>query len=141
MDIQHAPESAESADFQSSIRSEISREMVRLYKEQFGRGPTKTRTEFAGPDIVVITLEESFTPAEKRLAEMDEHQRLRDTRLYFQHATKGEFIGVIERILSRKVRAFNSSVDTHKDVSIEVFHLEPVAAEDSANTLGSDPRD
>jgi len=141
MDSQHVPESTESADFQSSVRSDISREMVRLYKEQFGRGPTKTRAEFAGPDIVVVTLEESFTPAEKRLAEMDEHQRLRDTRLYFQHATKGEFIGVIERILSRKVRAFNSSVDTHKDVSIEVFHLEPVTAEDSANTLGSDPRD
>jgi uncharacterized protein YbcI len=136
MNSQHVPESAESADFQSSVRSEISREMVRLYKEQFGRGPTKTRTEFAGPDIVVTTLEDSFTPAERRLAEMDEHQRLRDTRLYFQHATKGEFIGVIERILSRKVRAFNSSVDTHHDVSIEVFHLEPVTAENSANIPG-----
>ena len=99
--------------------------MVRLYKEQFGRGPTKARTEFAGPDIVICTLEDSFTPAEKRLAEMEEHQRLRDTRLYFQHATKDEFIGTIERILNRKVRAFNSSVDTHQDISVEVFHLEP----------------
>ena len=35
-----------------SVRAEISREMVRLYKELFGRGPTKARTEFAGPDIV-----------------------------------------------------------------------------------------
>jgi uncharacterized protein YbcI len=139
MDSQHVPESAESADFQTSIRSEISREMVRLYKEQFGRGPTKTRTEFAGPDIVVCTLEQSFTPAEKRLAEMDEHQRLRDTRLYFQHATKAEFIGTIERILSRKVRAFNSSIDTHTDVSIEVFHLEPVTTENSADIDGFRP--
>jgi uncharacterized protein YbcI len=125
MSSQPVPESAETADFQSSVRAEISREMVRLYKEQFGRGPTKARTEFAGPDVVICTLEDSFTPAEKRLAEMGEHQRLRDTRLYFQHATKGEFLGTIERILSRKVRAFNSSVDTHKDVSVEVFHLEP----------------
>jgi uncharacterized protein YbcI len=125
---QQVPESAEASDDHSSVRAEISREMVRLYKEQFGRGPTKSKTEFAGPDIVVCTLEDSFTPAEKRLADMDEHQRLRDTRLYFQHATKGEFTGIIERILSRKVRAFNSSVDTHKDVSVEVFHLEPDAA-------------
>jgi uncharacterized protein YbcI len=124
---QHVPESAEATDFQSSVRAEISREMVRLYKEQFGRGPTKARTEFAGPDIVICTLEDSFTPAEKRLAEMEEHQRLRDTRLYFQHATKGEFIGTLERILDRKVRAFNSSIDTHQDVSVEVFHLEPDA--------------
>jgi uncharacterized protein YbcI len=125
MDSPPVPESAETADYQTSVRAEISREMVRLYKEQFGRGPTKARTEFAGPDIVVCTLEDSFTPAEKRLAEMGEHQRLRDTRLYFQHATKEEFIGTVERIVNRKVRAFNSSLDTHTDVSVEVFHLVP----------------
>jgi uncharacterized protein YbcI len=118
-------EATGTADHQTSARAEISREMVRLYKEQFGRGPTKARTEFAGPDIVICTLEDSFTPAERRLAEMGEHQRLRDTRLYFQHATKDEFIGTIERIMNRKVRAFNSSIDTHNDVSVEVFHFEP----------------
>jgi uncharacterized protein YbcI len=128
MDSPPVLESADATDYQSSVRAEISREMVRLYKEQFGRGPTKARTEFAGADIVICTLEDSFTPAERRLAEMGEHQRLRDTRLYFQHATKGEFIGTIERVLNRKVRAFNSSVDTHKDVSVEVFHLEPADA-------------
>jgi uncharacterized protein YbcI len=124
---QQVPQSVETADYQSSVRAEISREMVRLYKEQFGRGPTKARTEFAGADIVICTLEDSFTPAERRLAEMEEHQRLRDTRLYFQHATKGEFLGTIERILNRRVRAFNSSIDTHTDVSVEIFHLEPDA--------------
>jgi uncharacterized protein YbcI len=126
---QYAPETTEATDHQSSVRAEISREMVRLYKEQFGRGPTRSKTEFAGPDIVICTLEDSFTPAERRLAEMEEHQRLRDTRMYFQYATKGEFTGTIERILNRKVRAFNSSVDTLTDVSVEVFHLEPDAAQ------------
>jgi uncharacterized protein YbcI len=41
--------------------------MVRLYKEQFGRGPTKARTELAGYDTVISTLEGSLTPAERRL--------------------------------------------------------------------------
>jgi uncharacterized protein YbcI len=135
MSIQPVPESVETADYQTSVRAEISREMVRLYKEQFGRGPTKARTEFAGPDIVVCTLEDSFTPAERRLAEMEEHQRLRDTRLYFQYATQSEFIAVIERLLDRKVRAFNSSIDTHNDVSVEVFHLVP----GNAGSNGSEP--
>ena len=112
-------------DGQFSVRAEISREMVRLYKEQFGRGPTKARTEFAGLDIVVCTLEDSFTPAERLLAEMGEHQRLRDTRLYFQHATEEQFCAVIEGIVNRKVRAFNSATNTREDVSVEVFHLEP----------------
>jgi uncharacterized protein YbcI len=107
-----------------SARAELSREMVRIYKEQFGRGPTKAKTEFAGPDTVLCTLENSLTPAERSLAEMGEHQRLRDTRLYFQHATEGQFRGVVEKVLGRKVRAFVSGMDTEQDVASEVFYLE-----------------
>jgi len=118
-------ETGQRTEAPDSVRAEISREMVRLYKEQFGRGPTKVKTDFAGPDVVVCTLEDSFTPAERSLVEMGEHQRMRDTRLYFQHATESEFRSVIERILGRKVRAFNSAVDTEADVCVEVFHLEP----------------
>jgi uncharacterized protein YbcI len=126
MERQQIAEPAETGEFGESVLAEISREMVRLYKEQFGRGPTKARSAFAGPDLVICTLEKTFTPAERRMAEMGEHQRLRDTRLYFQHATEGEFRSVIERLLQRRVRAFNSSVDTECDVSVEVFHLEPL---------------
>ncbi|MCW2979872.1 MAG: hypothetical protein JWO14_1599 [Solirubrobacterales bacterium] len=127
MDYQPLAESAETADYQRSVLAEISREMVRIYKEQFGRGPTKAKTNFAEPDVIISTLEDSFTPAERKLAEMGEHQRLRDTRLYFQHATEDDFRSVIERVLGRKVRAFNSGTDTETDVSVEVFHLVPTA--------------
>src|SRR3954447_9794912 len=71
-----------------SLSSAMSREMVRLYKTQFGRGPTKASTKFAGPDIVICTLEDSFTPAEEKLVAMGEHQRMRDVRTFFQHATE-----------------------------------------------------
>jgi uncharacterized protein YbcI len=108
-----------------SVLAEISREMVRLYKDHHGRGPTRARTHFAGPDVVICALEDSFTPAERRLSDMGEHQRLRDTRLYFQHATEVEFREVIERALGREVRAFICGIDTHKDVSAEIFFLEP----------------
>jgi uncharacterized protein YbcI len=107
-----------------SARAEISREMVRLYKELFGRGPTKARTDFAAPDIVISTLEHSFTPAERSLAEMGEHQRLRDTRMYFQAATADKFREIIERVTGRKVRAFVSGLDAGADVCSEVFYLE-----------------
>jgi uncharacterized protein YbcI len=112
------------ANGHDSVRAEISRQMVRIYKEQFGRGPTKVRTDFAGPDIVVTTLESSFTPAERRLVEMGEDQRMRDTRLFFQHATETIFKETVEEILGRKVRAFLSGIDTSEDVSVEVFCLE-----------------
>jgi uncharacterized protein YbcI len=99
--------------------------MVRIYKQQFGRGPTKARTDWAGPDAIVCTLRESFTPAEKSLAAMGEHQRLRDTRMFFQYATESEFTGAVERIVGRKVTAFISGIDAEKDISAELFYLEP----------------
>lgn len=123
-------------DHEHSVRAEISRAMVSLYKEQFGRGPTKARTDFAGPDAIVCTLENSLTQAEQALAKLGEHQRLRDTRMYFQHATEEEFRGIVERILGRKVRAFVSGIDTAVDVSSELFYLEPRGGEGMASTEG-----
>ncbi len=116
-------ESAEN-NHHDSVRAEISREMVRLYKELFGRGPTKARTEFAGPDIIICSLENTFTPAERSLAEMGEHQRLRDTRMYFQAATHEKFREIVERLAGRKVRAFVSGLDADQDVCAEVFYLD-----------------
>lgn len=104
---------------------ELSNEMVRLYKEQFGRGPTKVRSTFAGPDALLCTLEQTLTPAEKKLVEMGEQQRLRDTRLYFQYATEQDFRETVERNTGRKVRAFVSGMDVDQDVSCELFYLEP----------------
>jgi uncharacterized protein YbcI len=107
-----------------SVQLAISNEMVRLYKEKFGRGPTKVRTNFAGPDVILTTLENSLTPAERNLVALGEHQRLRDTRMFFQYSTEGEFREAVERILDRKVWAFVSGIDTRTDVSTEIFYLE-----------------
>ena len=109
-----------------SVQMQISNEMVRLYKEQFGRGPTKARTNWAGPDILVTVLEDTLTPAERNLVKLGEHQRLRDLRTFFQYATVDEFCEPVERLTGRKVKAFHSSIDTHVDgLSVEAFVLHP----------------
>jgi uncharacterized protein YbcI len=108
--------------------AELSRAMVKLYKERFGRGPTKAHSVYATPDLLICSLEESLTPAERAMAEMGEHQRLRDVRMFFQHASENEFVGVVEQVTGRTVRAFVSGIDTHHDVSSEVFYLVPQAA-------------
>jgi uncharacterized protein YbcI len=46
-----APEKA----LEPSVPARVSNEMVRIYKELFGRGPTRARTNFAGPDVLVVT--------------------------------------------------------------------------------------
>jgi uncharacterized protein YbcI len=106
---------------------EISNAMVRLYKEAFGRGPTKARAQFAGPDTLVVILEHSLTVAERNLVAMGEHQRLREARLFFQYALEDQFRGIIEQALTRRTVAFASGIDTHRDVAVEVFTLEPAA--------------
>jgi uncharacterized protein YbcI len=107
---------------------ELTNAMVRLYKELFGRGPTKARTDYAGPDTVVATIENSLTAAERNLVALGEHQRVREVRMFFQHASEHEFENTVEQITGRKVRAFVSGIDTAHDVSSEVFYLEPVIA-------------
>lgn len=113
---------------------EISNAMVRLYKEAFGRGPTKARAQFAGPDTLVVTLESSLTVAERNLVAMGEHQRLREARLFFQYALEDQFRGIVEQALGRRTMAFISGIDTARDVAMEVFTLEPVPDEESGGT-------
>ena len=108
-----------------SVLSSISNEMVRLYKEQFGRGPTRTRTSWAGPDVLVVTLEETFTPAERSLQRLGEHKHLRDLRLLFQYAEIDAFCEPVERLTARKVRGFISGIDTEADIATETFILHP----------------
>ena len=107
------------------ILSAISNEMVRIYKDQFGRGPTKVRTAWAGPDVLVVTLEQTLTRAELKLRDLGEHGRLRDLRLLFQYAEVNTFCEPIERLIGRKVRAFISGIDTKADVATEMYVLHP----------------
>jgi uncharacterized protein YbcI len=107
------------------LLSRISNEMVRIYKEQFGRGPTKTRTNWAGPDVLVVTLEQTFTRAEHRLRTLGEHKELRDLRLLFQYADVDVFCEPVEQVTGRKVRAFVSGIDTEADLATEIFVLYP----------------
>jgi uncharacterized protein YbcI len=112
-------------DGRQAMSLRLSNAMVRLYKDLFGRGPATARTYFAGPDCVIVTLEKSLTPAEQTMVELGELQRLRDVRLYFQHAREKDFRDTTERITGRRVRAFISGIDVEQDVASELFYLHP----------------
>jgi uncharacterized protein YbcI len=107
---------------------ELATAMVGFYKESFGRGPTKAHARYAGRDIVICTLEDSMTPAERKLAAWNEHQRLREIRTFLQYATRRNVTAKVEKITGRRVRAFVSGIDTEHDVSSEVFYLGPAVA-------------
>jgi uncharacterized protein YbcI len=115
---------SEAVEQQTSPLVEVSNAMVRLHKEQFGRGPTVARAYFAGPDTLVCVLENALLPAERKLVEMGDDLRVRETRMAFQVATTEEFVGAIELIVSRKVRAFASATDAIHNVVFENFIFE-----------------
>ena len=115
-----------SRDGERALLPAIAAEIVRLFKEQLGRGPTRARAEWAGRDALVVLLEDTLTPADRRLAEMGEHERLRETRMLFQYASVREFCEPVERLTGRKVRAFVSGLDAAADgLSAEIFVLYP----------------
>jgi uncharacterized protein YbcI len=122
----------------SAIRSpmlELANAMVRLYKEAFGRGPTKARAMLAGPDTLVVVLENSLTVAERNLVLLGEHERLRTARLFLQYSLEHEFRSIVEDILGRRTLAFVSGVDTRRDVAVELFTLESQG--NTAHSAGS----
>ena len=105
----------------------VSNAMVALHKEQFGRGPTRARSQWAGGDILICTLEAALTPAERNLVELGEGQRVREMRVAFQAATADRFVGAVEEITGRKVRAFMSALDAEQEMAMEFFQFEPRA--------------
>jgi uncharacterized protein YbcI len=119
-----------------SVLQDVANEMVMLYKEQFGRGPTRSSAHWSGPDVLVVVLEDTFTPAERNLAAMGHHERLRESRIFFQYATVPEFCEPVERLTGRVVRAFISGVDTRAEgVSVETFIFHPPGSDAPSRAL------
>ena len=104
------------------MRATISREMVRLQAEYYGKGPTRAKT-YIVDDLVVVVLEESFTRAEKTLAERGEREAIQQIRRRFQQQMAESFTSVVEQATGRKVRVFLSDTDIEQDVSVETFLL------------------
>ena len=114
----------------SHVLQDVANEMVKLYKEQFGRGPTRSVAYWIGEDILTVLLEDTFTPAERNLVQMGEHERLRETRMVFQYASVPDFCEPVERLTGRRVRSFVSGVDTEVDgLSVETFLLYPAGSD------------
>jgi uncharacterized protein YbcI len=104
------------------LRATISREIVRLFAEYYGKGPTKART-YVVDDLVVVVLEETFTRAEKTLATRGEGDAIQHIRRRFQQQMADSFTSVVEQATGRKVRAFLSETNIERDVSVETFLL------------------
>jgi|SRR3954447_13287516 uncharacterized protein YbcI len=112
------------------VLAEISNAMVALHKEQFGRGPTRARSHFAGPDIVISVLEDALLPAELALVRMGQQERVREARMFMQVATRDQFVEAMESVTGRQVQSFESALDPDLNVVYELCQFASLNGDD-----------
>lgn len=124
MELVDRPQGVTGSMEQRSLLLDVSKEIVRLYKTHYGRGPTGARVDWAGPDALLCTLRDSFTPAERTIASLEDSERVRDTRLCLRQAVENDFNAAIERVVERPVIGSVTGIDVEHDISAEVFYFE-----------------
>jgi uncharacterized protein YbcI len=126
-----AERSRASREGRQSHRARLSRDGASL-KEQFTR-PKRATTHWAGPDTLVVVLEDTLSLAERDMLDHADHERVRDKRTAAQYSRVREYCEPVERITGRKVRSFLSATDTKVDgLSMETFLLHPAGYDGSS---------
>jgi uncharacterized protein YbcI len=115
----------------------ISRRIVGLHKEFYGRGPTKAKTYFAD-DLLVVLMRGGFSKAEQTLLQEGRGDSVIQQRLDFQDVMKERFIEVIEDELGRKVAGMMSASHQEPDLLGQMFILEPEDGELLADAHAGD---
>jgi uncharacterized protein YbcI len=110
-------------DASGAIVASISREIVGIYAEYFGRGPTKAKTLWR-EEIITVILENAFTRAERVLVEGGRFDQVRMNRQAFQDQVEPLFRETIERVTGRQVATSLSQIN-RDGVAAEIFMLSP----------------
>lgn len=103
-------------------QQEISNGIASLYKEHLGRGPTSVKTAVIG-DQVVCVLEDTCTPYETTLKDLDGGEIALRARSLFQHRARAAMIEIVEAAVGRSVRAHIPGYSLSADAAVEVFLL------------------
>ena len=104
--------------------AEVSNAIVGIFRECYGRGPTKAKS-YIIDDYLIVVLEDILTTVEKTLVENGEEDLVRRVRLTFQDAVSKRFIEAVEEVLERKILTYHSQVTFHPARGFEIFVLEP----------------
>ncbi len=117
----------------SATLAAISRRMVALIKEFYGKGPTHARTYHVG-DVVIVLLHGGYTKVEQTLIADGQEQSVIDQREAFQDAMRPRFKQVIEEEMQREVVAFLSAAHHGPDINAELFVLASEPGDESSET-------
>ena len=98
--------------------------IVQLFREYYGRGPTRAKSYLLDERIVVCVLEDTMTTVEQTLVKCGHSHMVREMRLTFQEAMADEFHATVEQAMGRRVAAYHSQLTTDPDTGFEFFVLE-----------------
>jgi uncharacterized protein YbcI len=110
---------------EKDITDEISREILRIHEESYGKGAARSHT-YLGEDYVIVVLDDlELLPNEEFLLEHGEHDTVMQVRTQYQQAIQATFRAAIERATGRTVVGFASTTSVNEPRFIaEVFRLE-----------------
>lgn len=106
------------------VLAEITKCLVQLHKECYGKGPTKARTYAVG-DLVVCVLQGGLTTGDRILLDHGRVDAVVASREAFQEIVRHRLVETVKRLVGRKVVAFVSGMDPQSGTSSELFVLEP----------------
>jgi uncharacterized protein YbcI len=121
MDSTHTPETGDHAGEELAA---VTNGIVKLFREYYGRGPTKAKSYVLDDRILICVLEETMTKVEKTLVENGHGDKVREVRLTFQEAMADEFKRCVSESMDRKVLAYHSQLTLNPDIGFEFFILE-----------------
>ncbi len=98
--------------------------IVKLFRDYYGRGPTKAKSYLLDDSYVVCVLHETMTTVERTLVDTGRGEMVRSTRLAFQEAMADSFMGVVEQAMGRRVASYHSQLTLSPDVGFEFFVLD-----------------
>jgi uncharacterized protein YbcI len=106
------------------VLTAISDGLVALWKEFYGRGPTRAKSYFED-DLVVCVLRGGFSRVEQTLLEGGRGPAVIRQRMEFQDLMRERFETVIEGATGRRVIGSMSGNQRDPDMMCEVFILAP----------------
>ena len=117
----------------------ISKGMVALLKEFYGRGPTRAKTYYQD-DLVVCLLRGGYSRVEQSLLDGGRGDSVIQQRMEFQELMRERFVALIEDLTGRSVIGFMSGNQQNPDIMCEVFILAPTDLVDDDAIPGGAPR-
>ena len=119
----HAPDAAHEGE--GPLLEEMSRRIVQLHKESYGKGPTKARAHW-DDDVITVILRGGFTRDEETLREAGRGEAVLEHRMHFHEAMRGRFKDELEQLTGRAVIGVMSGVQVEQpEMAAQVFVLEP----------------